>query len=195
MMRCVARASDFIRRGKAALSGVTTDPALVDDMRENYEVLRSILPESRVRLADLEASGEIKSSTSYFSTEMQIYTVHQRLYGLVLAVGIMLNLTLSSLDIVNKATLKAESEEFVVEILSIWQNIANYKPIGSVCLQVYLNMAWAGTSSATLRQEIEKILEELEAEFVIGSLPRTTYEELVEMENHLRLQAVAAYDN
>ena len=193
-MCCVARVPDFIRRGKAALSGVTTDSALVDDMRENYEALKSVLPEFRVRLANLEARREIKASTSYLDTEMQFHTVHQRLYGLALAIGIMLNLALSSLDVISTTTLKAENEEFVVEILSIWRNIANYKPIGSVCLHLYLSLAWAGTSSVTQRQEIERILEELEAGFVLGSVPRTTNEELVEMENHLRLQGVSVYD-
>jgi hypothetical protein len=194
MMRCVARMPDFIRRGKAALSDGTTDPALIADMGENYEALRSIIPDFRVLLASLEAGREMKASTSYLGTEMQMHTVHQRMYGLALAIGIMLNLVLSSLDFVSVAKLKAENEEFVAEILSIWRNIANYKPIGSVCLQLYLNLAWAGTSSVTQREEIERILEEMETEFVTGSLPRPTHEELVEMENHLRLQRVSVFD-
>ena len=194
MMRCVAGVPNFIRRGKAALSGGTINPSLISDMRENSEALRSIIPEFRVRLASLEAKQEIKASTSYLGTEMQMHTVHQRRYGLALTIGIMLNLALSSLDVVSIATLKVENEEFVTEILSIWRNIANYKPIGSVCLQLYLNLAWAGTSSVTQRQEIERILEEMETKFVTGSVPRPTHEELGEMENHLRLQKVSVYD-
>lgn len=193
IMRCVARVPDFIRRGKMALSGITTDGDLVNDMRETCEDLKSVIPEFRTCLADLEKKRDIKTSTSYLSARMQSYTFHQRLYGLALTVGLMLNIALSSIDVANMATLQAENEDFVAEILSIWRNIANYKPVGSGCLQLYMNMAWAGTSSMEQRQEIERILEEMENEFVSGNLPRATREELVDFENHLRLQDVAVF--
>lgn len=194
MMRCVARAPDFIRRGKTLLLGQTTDFTLLSEMQENYEALKSVLAEFLARLSALEAKRAVGTSMSYLDMQMQIYTSHQRLYGMTLVIGIILNRSLSSLDVLNVPSLQAECEEFVKGILSIWQNIANYKPIGSACLALFLNMAWAGTSDISLRKDIEGIMAEMESGFVLGSLPKSTHGELVEVESHLRLLKSAPYD-
>ncbi|KAF2798173.1 hypothetical protein K505DRAFT_297123 [Melanomma pulvis-pyrius CBS 109.77] len=194
MMRCVARAPDFIRRGKALLLGQTTDFTLLPEMQENYKVLKSVLAEFLARLASLEAKQAVGISLSYLDIQMQIYTSHQRLYGVTLVIGIILNRSLSSLDVLNAPSLQAECEEFVKGIISIWKNIANYKPIGSACLGLFLNMAWAGTSDISLRKDIEEIMAELESGFILGNFPKSTHRELAEVEGHLRLLKSASYD-
>jgi hypothetical protein len=195
MMRCAARAPEFIRRGKMVRSGQTTDLTLVSEMRENYEALKSVLEEFRIRLSESAFKREVRAVRSYFDLETQLYTAHLRLYGLTFTVGIILNLPISTLAVADLPTLQAECDQFVSGILALKQDIEYYKPIGSACLQLFMDLAWAGTSNMELRTEIEGIFEEMVNEFVTGSLPKPIREGLNEMEQHLRLHRVASYDN
>ena len=187
-MQCIAKAPDFIRRTKAVHEGLIIDPTLLFEMRANYEALKCVVVEFRDLLLALERKLVPEASRSFLDPHMQRYTLHQRLYGLTLVVGIILNFVLASLDdVYNLHQLHVESDEFVRGILSIWRNIANYKPIGSTCLQLYLYIAWLGTSDPALRHEIKEAVNELEGEFTIGKLPKSAYtEDMVNFWNPVR---------
>lgn len=188
-MECMARIPGFVQRG-TALSSLcnanpplgniyNNDPGLMSEIQQTYEDLKSIMSHLTANLSGIQQAGKsgiwAQCPPSYLDSVSQTYTSYQRLYGLVLVLGIMVNIILSSLSQYTLSptilpNLQAECEAFVQDILAIRENIAQYKPIGSNSLQLFLSIALVGTGDKALKREIEEIIEQYEEEGVMCRL-------------------------
>jgi hypothetical protein len=180
-MLCTAMVPEFLQRRKKLVAGETADTALLTDMRENYRQFRQVLEEITMAATELQANvaGSLPFNPSVVS--------FQRMHCMALSVGIMLNAVLSSLDVDDMHLLEIESHEYAQTIMSMAHSIAQTKPIGSASLQLFANVAWVGTSDVLLKQNIERVMEEMHAANVTGNFPQMSRKELWDMDSHFRL--------
>jgi hypothetical protein len=211
-MEYMARIPDFVQRGKTLyalanstdqfISTYNDDINLLSEIQGTYEDVKALLSHVANTLFEVQQAGRAggwePGSASYLDPISQTYAAYQRLYGLVLVVGIIVNVVLSALSqytlsLTILPNLQAECEGFVQGILSIRENIAQYKPIGSNCLQLFLSVAWAGTGDIVLRKEIQGIVRRYEEEGVMYKMIGEVGDPRMEIEKHLKLLIREAY--
>jgi hypothetical protein len=158
MMRCLARVPDFMKRGKMVRNGEVDDLELLDEAKSNYQTVQTDLKELHDRLDEAKVSNEPLNSA------FTLHAYYERIYGIGLAVGIILNCVLSAIDNENTA-LALESERFSEEIIALSEPAKRYRPLWSSYMIMCLMAAWIGTTDSSVRLLAERALEGYQCDF------------------------------
>ncbi|PGH27724.1 hypothetical protein AJ80_00511 [Polytolypa hystricis UAMH7299] len=186
-MYCLSRVPEFMQRIKAIRETGIGDSTLLDDMRTNYDALKAALSELYIQLQAVEKNMP-DDSTPTTAKQARAFWAHnhlQRLYSLVLTIGIILNSVLSSIDAANAVELAIETTQWSWEIIGIAEDAVRYRPLGACCLPLALAAAWVGGMyDPALRPLVEKWIIEYENDFPVGDKvdvnPRLLFEELLQ---------------
>ncbi|KAK2736726.1 hypothetical protein FQN57_000574 [Myotisia sp. PD_48] len=177
MMRCLARAPDFMRRGRLLLYEETEDPTLLRDMRTNYEQVKEVVQTFKARFSDIQEN--VSDKTPILSSTVLVHSLYQRSYDLALTIAIMLNCILSSIDFEQELELQLDATAFAKEILSHAASAARYKPMGSAFMLLCLGAAWVGTTDSLLRSSIETAMVEYQQSVTRIDNPQFIYTHVV----------------
>jgi hypothetical protein len=190
----MANVPPFTERAKAILSGAPNalvDLTLFSEITSNYEIIKLVISGITSHMLDIQTAQKsdawARLSGSYLDPVSQTFTAYQLVYGLGLVIGIVHELMLNALSHHLSIPFQSESEDLVQQILSIRENIAQYKPIGSNSLGLFLHVARSGTKDEAVKKEIDDIIWEAEEEGVITRMPADKGEKRDDIERHLKL--------
>lgn len=167
MLRCLARAPEYMRRGKIALRERTGLPILVSDMRQQYRVLLNLLDGLRDRYLAFQqpdpAGTAARNSMSKATIEMANHH-YQRMYGFGLTICMIFNSILKILDR-DCIDLNVDAQSFCKETLKHADEAAKYRPIGAGYVMLCLAAAWACCGDYTTQLALERLVVEYSSDF------------------------------
>ena len=181
----LSKVPDFIRRGRMILQGEEAATQLLQEMATNYQIFKNGLEGLRTQIEG--AKQAINEGTL-----IPMVLAHlERILGLSLAIGIILNCVLGAIDIDN-IELRLECEFFSQEILMLSEGAKMYRPIGASYMQLCLSSAWIGTTDPETKLKIEDVYSEFRQDYIWANevLPRV---ELEEVSQHIRLLKETTY--
>jgi hypothetical protein len=124
--------------------------AHLNDILATYEYTRVDIPQLRERLSKLAppaGSGNIS------------HCRFQTMYSIVLAFASILNTILRSFGL-EDMTLAEESVGLIDELITVTNDAAQYKPLGSGAIPLFLTTAWAATRDKSKQARIKETISE-----------------------------------
>lgn len=185
-MRSLARVPDIMRRGKHTSEGDNEHTELRDEMRTFYEKSKEVVDVLQKRWASVEQPD---SSSPILAVRLHAH--FQRMYGLGLVIGLILNRVLSAFDTKDN-NLIVESTHYATEILALAPQATRYRPIGANYMTMCLVAAWVGTEDKELKSEIEIALKDYQKDFSRRTPTRNLIGDLEYMTDQMRLLSPAS---
>lgn len=153
VMRSLVKVPEFRARGRRVLAGQAEDATLLEEMRNNYTSMKDLIREQLLLLAKVEA--KMGDAALRSPLVIQAHSHLQRMSGISLVVGIILNCVLSAID-PDKTTLSVDSAYFSGELWRISQEATVYRPLGSSYVPLLLVAAWIGSTDMVTRAVVEE---------------------------------------
>ena len=92
-----------------------------------------------------------------------LHSVYCRILAFGLAIGIIMNSALNTLEVsldIDDPALRAETACMAQEILDLVPAVALYRPMGSLAMTLCLVMAWAGAGDSETREKIRVVTDD-----------------------------------
>ena len=157
MMRCLAQIPDLMHRGRNALrSGSLLPEALLairEEVRSLHDSFTPVLGSLRERWLHTDDSIAVQYP-DFKAHKAIIHSHYSRSYGLALALGIIFNCMLSTLEVSNES-FTTDSEELADEVITLGVVVDQYRPLGTVYMVLCLAAAWVGTKSESKKVALE----------------------------------------
>ncbi|KAL9012363.1 MAG: hypothetical protein Q9173_002866 [Seirophora scorigena] len=155
---CIAAVPDLLQRSRAALKRHGT-PSLhllgyELETRSLLDVCKPVITTLRQRLLDYDPSKQPAELRSH------LHAHYLRSLALALGTGIILNCMVSGLEGTRDDWVCEESSLWSQEIVLLALRAAQYRPLGSMALELCLRFAWMGAASAEAREGVVALLAE-----------------------------------
>jgi hypothetical protein len=165
MMRCLAKAPDFMQRGKVALQEHTDLKILRGEVTEQYLELKRILSELHERFIGFQKSPDSGGGSSKSAiVQTMMHSWYQRSYGLGLAICLIFNCIMKALY-PNDFDLEVESVDFCQRVLELAEQASIYRPCGAAYICICLIAAWCARSDEEIRGLVEAALADYLSDF------------------------------
>ncbi|KAE8153702.1 hypothetical protein BDV25DRAFT_136641 [Aspergillus avenaceus] len=161
MMRCLARVPGIRDRAATMNAGDAAFESLRQEVRSLYETYQEVLTALQSRTMSVETP--LATGPCYL-LYTRLYAQYQRMYGLGLTVGIMLNVLLQTVD-PDDPMLPLDSMYFAQEILLVAEQSVDFRPLGSHYVILCLLVAWAATPDALIRSTAAQMLDDYQRDF------------------------------
>jgi len=169
MMRCLAYAPDFLKRGRDALQNKSDLELLRGEVTQQYLELKGILSEAHERFNGYLKSPESGSGSSKSVTiRTMMHCWYQRSYGLGLAICLMFNCMMKALY-PNDFDLEVESVDYCRQVLELTEQAALYRPLAAAWVSICLIAAWCARSDEEIRGPVEVALADYLSDFPSAS--------------------------
>ena len=182
MMCSLARVPEILRVGKQ--NGFEHRSQNLDLRQETellYENFKTSLRQMGAQWAAIQAPGGTDGYPPLVG--LRLHAHYQRLYGLGLAIGIILNHVLSAFY-VDDRELMLESTNLAEEIVVLAQEAVRYRPLGATYIVLCLMAAWIGALDKSLKRVVENRLLDYQCDFAQEYMQNLTVE-LEDISRHL----------
>ncbi|OQE47117.1 hypothetical protein PENCOP_c001G03365 [Penicillium coprophilum] len=163
LLRCLAQAPVFIKRGKRAIRNGEDLTPLKNEVRPIYEKCRLILAELKERTVEDETSELIPRTETFMTRILRAH--YLRTYGMGIAITTFFNCILQALNPSDYACI-LESRSLVIETLVHAQKSNIHRPVGAGYVIMCLSAAWVVNSDPHLRSMVEAALIDYFGDFV-----------------------------
>jgi hypothetical protein len=160
MMQCLARVTDLLRRGRAALQEGRSNQELWQESMILYSAMKLTLKELHDRLENWIA-GEARH-LAFVTVKTRAH--YQRTYALGLATSIILNCILSGLD-TEYVSLGVEAQHYSQEIIALAVQVAMFRPIAASYMTLCLITAWGVAADVATKVQAENLLRDYLQDF------------------------------
>jgi hypothetical protein len=151
MMRCVSGVPGHLMRGRRPIQ---EEPGLISEVRSNHQTLQALTIASRQNLIHMQAVFDTKPSGS----TRYAHAFCLRAHAVNVAVLIILNRVLYSIDVTSCRDLSQEAEELSNESISMAREAEQYAPLGCSYVPLCLCAAWIGFLGFGRRMCDERLL-------------------------------------
>ncbi|KAF5865958.1 hypothetical protein ETB97_001534 [Aspergillus alliaceus] len=169
MMRCLARVPGIRERTATTMPGDAEFESLRGEARFLYETYQGVLTSLQARTTSIETP---LATGSMYRLCTLMYAQYQRMYGLGLAVAIILNCLVRTLNPADPV-LPLEATYFAQEIVRLSDSAVAFRPLGSYYMLICLLTAWVGTTDPIVRTTAEKALDDYQYDFDRGKAAET----------------------
>lgn len=133
-------------------------------MRSDMPKLRQLLNETSLALFLPSEKGEGGGGQPPSIAAMRVLTRRQAAYGILVALGVMLNRILCEFD-PGDATLAADGEYIFDETMILAYEAARHRPLGSAYMPLCLTAAWASTTDLEKKAQALAMLQQYQEDF------------------------------